>query len=203
MEAIKESELPLSEDLRERVEERRSRFFEHHGDSLGRRLWNDDFRDFAVVAADQVEADIAVWMCEVSEGESLLVPVYNGPRAESLVGRYRAPLQPKNGTPGFLARAFCLEQSGGGGVEGESERIFDPEVERLLGIRSTHFLAAPLYFGEKLRGVVSAVRFVDALDTAASAPPPFTPGDTLRFEKFVTWMGRLYDELIFTRTFEL
>lgn len=198
-----ESELPLAEDLREQVEVRLERFFRYHGDRLGVRLWNDDLRDFAVVAADQIGADLGVWICEDSAANPALVPVYNGPRAESLVGRYRAFLNPKEGPPGFLARTYQLDLSGGGATENEEERAFDPEMERLLGIRSACYLAAPLCFGGDKRGVVSALRFVDAADHGAPEPPPFAPEDMLRFEKFVTWMGRLYDELIFNRAFEL
>jgi len=181
-------------ELRDLVVAQLDRFCCHHGDRLGRVLWDRALSDFALITAERIDADVAVWFAE----NGSLAPVFNGPRAESLVDRYSCPLG-----SGILGQAYVMEQSFGGEADPEGGFLLDPEMDRLLGIRTVSHLVTPLYFGASLRGVVSASRFVEASQTTGAVPAPFDENDVLRFECLVAALGRLFDERIFARSFEL
>lgn len=187
-------ETSASLETRDLVAAELDRFCSRYGDRLGAFLWEGRFSDFALIAAELVEGDIAVWFAE----EGALVPVFNGPRSDRLYGKYAASFR-----SGILGQSFAMEQSFGGSGDGidEDASLLDPGMDRHLGIRTVSFLATPLYFGASLRGVVSVIRFVEANSTSPTAPIPFDQAETQRFECLVDALGRLFDERIFAKCF--
>ena len=169
----------MSTELRERIVSFLDTFSDAYGSELASQLWSDDMRDASLTCAAVINADVAIWNADDTE----LAPIFNGPRAESLVGKITQPLN-----KGIISMVYATEQTFSTSDVRES-KDHDPEVDQLIGIESCHLLASPLYFGAALRGVVSSVRFIDVIENDPKIPPAFSEQDVTTFETMVRVLG--------------
>ncbi len=105
-----------------------------------------------------------IWVADASDAE--LIPVFNsGPHPELLVGCYRHSLD-----HGLISLAYRAEQTL---CEEEVFRNAEhvPTVDSAVGRTTASMLVVPLYYGGRIRGVLSAVKLIDS--PAAPTPPPF------------------------------
>jgi transcriptional regulator with GAF, ATPase, and Fis domain len=126
-----------------------------------------------------------IWLADASEHD--LIPVYNsGARAADFVGTYRQPL-----SRGLISLVFKNGQS-----LAENAMALnvdhDKSLDEKLGVEASAMLAVPLYFGKRLRGVVSCVQLRHPHSREA-ASPGFSLEALHRIERLSAVLTRLID----------
>ena len=185
------------EPLREKVVNQLDAFTEFHGAELGKKLWTPHLKDVALITAHSINADVAIW---ISDGENL-VPIFNGPKAESLIDEDDKPRHVQPLSAGIISTVHATEQTHAESDVDEAGGQ-DKTVDKMLGIKTCSLVAAPLYFGAQLRGVASAFRFIDdPSENPQPRPEPFADDEIFRFETMTSTIGRLFEEELFARIF--
>ena len=136
-----------------------------------------------------------VWLLDPSE--SFLVPRFNnGPNAANFVNVFRQSL-----ATGMISMVVATEQPI---CENEVHRNtrHDRTLDCKLSPVTCSMLAVPFYFAGQSRGVLSAVRLKEA-DSAAAAPPGFTPADLQALQLTADVLERLIEHELLTRSLGL
>lgn len=110
-----------------------------------------------------------IWLLDSTE--RFLIPRFNnGPNAANFVGKFRQTLQ-----TGMISMVVATQQPI---CENGAHRnvVHDRTLDQKLGLRTCAMLAVPLYFSNRLRGVISAVQLQPATSTEPD-PPGFSPAD--------------------------
>lgn len=135
-----------------------------------------------------------IWVADAGDAE--LIPVYNsGPNAELLVGCYRHRLD-----HGLISLAYRAEQTL---CEEEVFRNAEhvPTVDSKVGRTTASMLVVPLYYGGRVRGVLSAVKLIDSPDSPT--PPPFDRAAITSLAQTGEGLRMIIEHEILTRVLEL
>jgi GAF domain-containing protein len=131
-----------------------------------------------------------VWLLD--ETRSVLIPRFNnGPHADNFVGRFRQSLR-----SGMISMVVSTEQPICENEVHQNQQQ-DKTLDRELGLLTCAMLAVPLYFGNELRGVLSAVQLQPA-GAAALEPPGFTPQDLEALQLAASVLARLLEQQLYT-----
>lgn len=130
-------------------------------DSTMRRVIDLAFRD---AHADEG----TVWIADKT-ADSLVAAYNTGPNAETLVGRFRQPLN-----AGLISMVYANERPFLENKVAQNTKQ-DKSLDLLLKVHTSAMLAAPFYFMRACRGVVSCVQLAPAGSVAADAG--FIEGD--------------------------
>lgn len=127
-----------------------------------------------------------VWLLD--ETRSVLIPRFNnGPQAAHFVGRFRQSLR-----SGMISMVVSTEQPICENDVHQNQQQ-DKTLDRELGLQTCAMLAVPLYFGNELRGVLSAVQLKPAAG-AVPEPPGFTPQHLEALQLASSVLGRLVEQ---------
>lgn len=131
-------------------------------------FFDSSMREFLVETFLAVGAhEGTVWLLD--EDRSYLVPRFNtGPNAANFVGHFRQSVR-----AGMISMIVSTELPLCENDVCKNERR-DPTLDKKLNLQTCAMLAAPLYFGGELRGVISAVQLRQPGATGPE-PPGFSP----------------------------
>ena len=143
-------------------------------------------------ALAELEADEGtIWLLD--EAGDHLIPMFNnGPSASNLIGCFQQALD-----KGIISMVLATQSAM---IEREIYKNpqHDGSLDQQLGLVTVHMMAAPLYFADESRGVISAVRLrsPDADETAD--PSPFDDHDLASFKQLTHDIGRHLDKCLIT-----
>ena len=128
----------------------------------------------AVLASSFCQVDAcegALWLAD--QQEEFLVPVFNsGPESDKFVGKFKQPLN-----SGLISMVYATEQPF---CENEVHQNsqHDKTIDTAMNRVTVSMVAVPLFFGCRVRGVISCVRLKSP---ASDAPvPPMFCGKRMR-----------------------
>jgi GAF domain-containing protein len=131
-----------------------------------------------------------IWLLD--ESRRVLIPRFNnGPNAANFVGKFRQSLR-----AGMISMVVSTEQPI---CENEvyQNRQQDKSLDLELGVRTCAMLAVPLYYGNELRGVLSAVQLMPANEIAPE-PPGFSPQHLETLQLAASVLARLVEQQFYT-----
>jgi hypothetical protein len=137
----------------------------------------------------------SLWLADAPS--NCLVPVYNtGANPDEFLREARQPLN-----AGLISMVFSAEipfiENGVSDHTGH-----DKSIDTLFGAETFAMIAAPFYFLEGCRGVLSCVQ-LRKVNSAAPPPPGFAPGDQEAISLASVVFGRLLDLCILETTLGL
>ena len=135
--------------------------------------------------ADATAHEGSIWLLD--PGGTHLVPAWNnGAKAAEFVCRFRQPLD-----RGIISMVFASEQPF---VENKvyQNQVFDPELDRRLGLRTCALIEVPFYFLKGCRGIISCVQ-VKALGENVPDPQGFSPQHLAAVQRTSAMLSRLLE----------
>lgn len=113
----------------------------------------EDKERFAVFFTSIGADEGSIWLLD-KDSTHLVIAHNSGPAPADLIGKLKQPL-----SEGIISLVYALEQSM---IENEIEAsdVHSRIVDETLSQTTTALLATPLYFHDKLQGVVSGVQLV-------------------------------------------
>ena len=135
--------------------------------------------------ADATAQEGSIWLLD-PPGNHLVPAWNNGAKAAEFVCRFRQPLD-----RGIISMVFASEQPF---VENKvyQNQVFDPELDRRLGLRTCALIAAPFYFLKGCRGIISCVQ-VKALGEDVPDPEGFSPPHLAAVQRTSAMLSRLLE----------
>jgi hypothetical protein len=154
-------------------------------------------REILITTFEEVGADEGtLWLAD-SDQESL-TPVFNsGPHAADIVGQHQQPLN--SGLVSMVyatEELFCEEQIYQN--EGQSKKL-----DKKLGMLTCSMIAAPFYFGSRIRGVISAVKLKPRDRRDEPDPEPFGRKAGRRLSLTSKVLETFFDEKLMSAAFGL
>ena len=127
----------------------------------------------------------SIWLLD-AEGRNLVPAWNNGSKAAEFVCKFRQPLD-----RGLISMVLASEQSF---LENEVYRnqVFDPELDRRLGLRTCALIEVPFYFLKGCRGVISCVQ-VKPLGDNVPDPKGFSPKHLAAVQRTSAMLSRLLE----------
>ena len=163
-------------------------------ESLGNEIGPADFSDGifsplmkGVLSSSFLLADateITLWLAD--QDQEFLVPIFNsGPEADKFVNSFKQPLN-----SGLISMVFATEQPF---CENEVHHNsqHDKTIDTAMETVTVSMIAVPLYYGGRLRGVVSCVRL--KANAEAPDPPGFTGAHMRQIQLAAETLQRLIE----------
>jgi hypothetical protein len=137
----------------------------------------------------------SVWLLDQST-ESLTIAYNTGPNSSKLMGQFKQPLR-----SGIVSMVFASEQPFIENQVFKNSRQ-DKTLDSLLKVRTYAMIAAPFYFLDTCRGVVSCVQLAQP-DVDDTSLPGFDENHDRIFRHAARTLGRLIDLWAIRRTIGL
>ena len=163
-------------------------------ESLGNEIAPEDFSDGVFSPLMRGVLSSSFSLAEATEGalwladpnHEFLVPVFNsGPEAEKFVGSFKQPLN-----SGLISMVYATEQPFcENDVHHNSQH--DKTVDSAMETVTASMVAVPLYFGGRIRGVMSCVRLKP--NSEAPDPPGFTGANMRQMQLAAETLQRLIE----------
>ena len=193
-------ELMPDEELAEmagRVEERLRITSDVLHDRGVKGFFDATMREILVTAFEEVGADEGtLWLADA--GQESLRPVFNsGPHAKEIVGKHVQPLN-----SGLVSMVYATEELFC------EEQIYQNEeqsnkLDKKLGMLTCSMIAAPFYFGSRIRGVISAVKLKPRDSREEPDPEPFGRKAVRRLSLTSKILETFFDEKLMSAAFGL
>lgn len=154
-------------------------------------------REILATSFSEVGADEGtLWLAD--SGQESLRPVFNsGPLAEEIVGQHIQPLN--SGLVSMVyatEELFCEEQI----YQNEEQ---SKKLDNKLGMLTCSMIAAPFYFGSRIRGVISAVKLKSRDLHDEPDPEPFGRKEVRRLSLTSKILETFFDEKLISAAFGL
>jgi len=160
-------------------------------------FFDETMREILVSTFQEVGADEGtLWLADINQ-ESLCPVFNNGPHAGEFVGQHMQPLNSGLVSMVYATEEFFCEEN----IYQNEEQ--SKKLDQKLGMLTCSMIAAPFYFGGRIRGVISAVKLKPADRRDDPDPEPFGRTAARRLSLTSKILETFFDEKLLSAAFGL
>lgn len=154
-------------------------------------------QEILVTTFQDVGADEGtLWLADLEQVS--LTPVFNsGPHADDFVGQHVQPLN-----SGLVSMVYATEELFCEESVYQNE-VHSKQLDKKLGMLTCSMIAAPFYFGSRIRGVISAVKLKPMDRRDDPDPEPFDRKAVRRLSLTSKILETFFDEKLLSAAFGL